>query len=365
VARRPRSASAPSLTVAAGKPGVHGPTRRAVSEPKRPLPRPWRDRLWRAASPQVSFIERDRDPRHALFLAGSARSGSTWLAEIIAEALHGRLIFEPLRRDEATAAHTVGFGRYADPDGAEPDIDAALSWALTGRVRSRWSDQYNTVRFPKRRVIKEIRANNLLPWLARHYPQTPIVYLLRHPFPSASSLVDLGWPTRLGQLLAQDRFVAGPLAPFRETIDDVVGAGSPFVEFVLRWCLENIVPTTMLAPHQAHVVFYEQLVERPDEEIARLARYLRRFGPGTWAVTTGRIDALTRPSHTDYRGTELTTPGVGQRARGPDVATTTMARAHEVIACFGLDRVYGAATRPLIEPEAVLIGPQKKVGGPL
>jgi hypothetical protein len=322
---------------------------RAASEPHLAL-----HRLRRVASPQVAFLDRDRDPRHTLLIAGSARSGSTWLAEIVAEALHGRLIFEPLRRDDATLARTVGFGHYTDPDAGEPDVADALARVLTGRLRSQWSDQYNAVRFPKRRVVKEIRANNLLPWIARHYPQTPIVYLLRHPLPSASSLVDLGWPTRLDQFLAQDHLMQGPLAPFRAIIGDVVADGDPFLEFVLRWCLENIVPITMLARHQAHVVFYEQLVDAPQAEIDRLAGYLRRFGPGAWALTHEPIDAVTRPSHTNYRGTDLTMAGSGHRDHSPDVSPVTVARAREIVAGFGLDRVYGVPTHPLVGPETVL-----------
>jgi hypothetical protein len=227
---------------------------------------------------------------------------------------------------------------------------------MAGRIRTRWTDEYNTVRFARCRVVKEIRATNLLPWIVRRYPRTPVVYLLRHPVPSAWSVAQLGWPDKLQQFLGQKSLMQGPLAPFRTMIDEAAGSPDPFHRFVLRWCLENFVPTELLDAGQAHVVFYEHLVEDPQAELARLSAFLRRFSPGTWNVRLEGADNFHTPSHTNYRDTDVASGSDRLDDWVGDVSAPQVEAALALVSAFGLDRIYGASTRPRIAPEAVLGG---------
>jgi len=308
-------------------------------------------------SPKVAFLERNHDPDRSLLVAGSARSGTTWLAEVLSETLHGRLLFEPLRAEAVPQARPVRFGHYLDPDGrSDRAVTEVLDKVMAGRIRGRWIDEYNTARFPRCRVVKEIRATNLLPWMVRRYPRTPMVYLLRHPVPSAWSVAQLGWPDNLPQFLGQEPLMQGPMAPFGALIRQTADSPDPFLRLVLRWCLENFVPTQLLSSGQAHVVFYEHLVDDPRGELVRLSTFLRRFGPGPWDMRLDSTGNLDRPSHTNYRDTDVASgPGRLDDWVG-EVPAPRVDAALALLGGFGLDRVYGDSTRPLIAPEAVLRG---------
>ncbi len=334
--------------------------RRAVRHPNL-----FRRRARRAVSPKVAFLERNHDPGRSLLVVGSARSGTTWLSEVLAESLHGRLLFEPLRAETVPQARTIRFGHYIDPDGgSDPAVTEILDKVVAGRIRGRWIDEYNVVRLPRCRVVKEIRATNLLPWIARRYPRTPVVYLLRHPVPSAWSVAQLGWPDNLQQFVGQPSLMEGPLAALGNTIRQTAGASDPFRRLVLRWCLENFVPTRLLAADQAHVVFYEQLVDDPAGELVRLSTYLRRFSPGPWDIGLDSAGNLDRPSHTNYRHTDVASgPGRLDDWVG-EVPAPRVDAALALLGEFGLDRIYGNSTRPLIAPEAVLLGGTAPVTGP-
>lgn len=320
----------------------------------------------RLAGPTVAFLDLNHDPKRTILLAGSARSGSTWLSEVLVDQLRCRFVFEPLRRDRVALARAVRFGQYAAPDREDPELARVVGRVLTGRVRSRWSDEYNSVRLARRRMVKEIRINNLLPWLVRRYPDTPVVYLLRHPVPSARSLAQLGWPDRLPDFFGQPELMAGPLAPMAATARHWAAEGDAFRRFVLRWCLENWVPLHRLGPVEAHVVFYEDLVADSARELERLGRYLGRFPSfaGTRWTPATLATALDRPSVTNYRHTDVAA-GVARLSRWIDEEDAgAVADALGIVEAFGLGGLYGLGARPLVGPDAVLGSPPRAAPGP-
>jgi hypothetical protein len=314
-------------------------------------------RARRVVSPRVAFLERSHDPGRSLLVVGSARSGSTWLAEVLVDALEARLVFEPLRVESVPLAAPVRFGRYVDPDDdPDPAIAYVLDQVLTGRIRDRWTDKFNTVRFPRCRVLKDVRATNLLPWIVRRYPTTPTVYLLRHPIPSAWSVAALGWPDKLEQFLGQEALMHGPMAPFRPLIDEAAASSDLFHRIVLRWCLENLVPIRVLDPERVHVAFYEDLVADPWRELKRLQVYLQGFDPGLWNLRAVSEDRLGRPSHTNYHDTDVSSGPSRLEDWVAQVPGPAVDRALALVGAFGLDRLYGRSTRPLIGPDQVLLG---------
>lgn len=323
-------------------------------------------RVRRVLSPKVAFLDVGHDPARALVVAGSARSGTTWLAEILATRLRCRLLFEPFRAERVPLAADLGYGRYARPGSDDPALADLVGRILAGRVRSRWSDRYNTVRWVRRRVVKEIRILNLLPWLADRFPSTPIVYLLRHPIPSAQSLVELGWPDRLASFLDQEELMRGPLAAYASTARRVAADGDPLQRFVLRWCLENTVPLRTLERDRAHLVFYEHLVADPGRELIRLASYLRRFptyarpasalSAGEGGSADGRQADLRKPSATDYRRSAGADGSMRLERWLQEVPPLAVGAAVETMAVFGLDGVYGADPMPKVGADQLLGG---------
>jgi hypothetical protein len=312
-------------------------------------------RLQALSTPGTGFVELNHDTAKTFLLVSSGRSGSTWLSEVLVEAFDCRMIFEPMRRDKVPLSATVPWGRYAEPGLADPELERVMGLILGGRVRSQWTDKFNVYRFPRRRLVKEVRATNLLPWLRDRFPEIPIIYLLRHPIAMAWSAAELKLQPYFGEFLGQPLLMDGPLAPWRDVIARHSADADLFHRHVLRWCMENSVPIRQLAPGSVHVVFYENLVEDPHAELQRLARYLGRFKEGAWDFDPAR-PTVDRPSAANYRKTPMMEADERLRSWVDTVPAASVERAVALVQEFGLDRVYAASVRPCVPADALLEG---------
>jgi hypothetical protein len=281
------------------------------------------------------YVDLSHDAGRTVLLCSSGRSGSTWLANLVNHRNEYRLLFEPLRRDRVPAAAGVRYGHYLDPSDEGGEVGRSVHAILRGEVRALWADRYNRARLVRRRLIKEIRATNLMPWIRARYPVLPIVYLLRDPAVVAASFERLGWDDHLSEFLVQDDLMAA-VSDQAATIDAVSRTGSPFERHLLRWCLENALPLRLLEAGDAHVVFYEDVVEAPRRELRRLFAYL-----GTeWDERV--LDAVTVPSQTSFADA-----GGGGLSR-------TDGRGGDLLGAFGLDWLYGPGSRRCVSPLRVL-----------
>ena len=289
-----------------------------------------RDRISRLRA--LCFVDLDDDYRRSILISSSGRSGSTWLAEMVNYRNEYRFIFEPFRRDLSKAARSIPYGLYLEP-GSEPPIQTRAAEAiLRGRVRNAWSHGHNRRRIANRRIVKEIRVTNLMPWIHERLPELPIVYLLRHPVSVAESWTRLGWRDFLGEFTRQELLMER-MSGFRPLIDEITRAGSPFERHLLRWCLENFVPLSDLQPGDAHVVFHEHLMAEPESELRRLFAYLGKdFEPSV-------LERIHEPSAVSYPGPP---PG--------PLSDANRAWASEIVRAFGLDHVYGPEREPRVGP---------------
>ena len=103
-------------------------------------------------------------------------------------------------------------------------------------------------------------------------------------------------------------------------------------------------------------MFYESVVEDPSAELERLSLYLARFAGGGWEFSPARPEALDRPSRANYRGTPVLAADERLQGWRTEVPAEDIRRALELVGAFGLDRIYGSDIRPLVGPDAVLIG---------
>lgn len=327
------------------------------------MPSAVRRRLYHKLLPSNTFVDLSHDLRRTVLVAGSQRSGTTWLAALLVEAYHCRLVFEPLRNDHVADAVPCSFNRFVDPGQVDAELERYVHRALSGRVRSQWSDRWNTVRVARNRVVKEIGQNVLLPWIVNRFPQMPAVLVLRHPFTSAASAAELGWDARLTETLDQPSLVEGPLAPFAELVREYRSSPDPLLRHVLRWCVETVVPVLLLDPARVLVVFFEELSADPRREMARVGRYLEEAAPRRWKERPVKASALRRPSFTDWRSSA----GATAEERFRSFEGSLGARLEEAVAmvsAFGLDRLYGAGPDPLVGPdEALGVSPGGAAGG--
>jgi hypothetical protein len=280
----------------------------------------------------VLHVDVNRDHWNSVFLAGSGRSGTTWVSEIINYRNRYRLVFEPFHPGKVDICENFRLKQYLRPDDRREEYLGAARRVLTGRIRSSWTDRFNRKFVAPRRLIKDIRANLLLGWMRENFPGMPIVLLLRHPCAVAASRLALGWRDNLSETMEQEELVEDFLGPV-ET--EIRAARNALERHVFSWCIDNYVPLRQFGPGEIHLAFYENFVVYPEDEIRRLFAFLSEDFDGCVYRT------LRRPSPLSRKGES---PSVDAWRRC--VTDSQLERVVEVLGLFGLDRVYGERALP-------------------
>ncbi len=211
------------------------------------------------------------DHRTSVFLAGSGRSGTTWLSEIINHRRGYRYVFEPFNPREVGPFGHFRTKQYLRPDDQRQEFLEPVRLALTGGLRNPWTDRFNGRIVARRRLIKDIRANLLLGWMRAHFPGMPIILLIRHPCAVVASRLALGWRDNLSETMEQRELVEDFLFPMEA---EILAAKDDFERHLFLWCIDNYVPLKQLGPQDVHLTFYENLLARPEEELQSLFTFL-------------------------------------------------------------------------------------------
>jgi sulfotransferase family protein len=280
-------------------------------------------------------------------IAGTGRSGTAWVANIVNYRNDARYMFEPFHPYKVPLCAGFRYRQYLRPENQDDRFCGPARAILTGRIRSDWIDQFNRRLFSKRRIVKEIRANLLLKWIKTQFRPVKIVLVLRHPCADASSRLHLEWQSHLDELLSQDELVRDHLAPFAGEIEQ---AKTQFEKHVFLWCIENFVPLRQFAPGDWHVTFYENLCERPRFEIDRLFAFLER------SYDRRIFGALKQPSELSREESAIVRGGSLVDSWRRVVSEEQRRRALDIVKLFGLDAIYGDRSTPDVEAVRELHG---------
>lgn len=275
------------------------------------------------------------DLRTTTVVAGTGRSGTAWAANIADYDNRSRLMFEPFNPYKVALCAGFRYRQYLRPDNDDQRYLGPAERILTGRASGAWIDQFNRAVVSRSRIIKEIRANLMLKWMKRHFPEIRLVMMMRHPCADANSRLRLGWQSHLDELLAQDDLVHDHLEPF---VGAMRSAATQFERHVFLWCVENYVPLRQLEDGDVHLVFYENLCETPKREVERLFAFLQKpVGPAVFR-RLGQPSELSREESAVMSGGSLTDSWRRQ------VEPSQARRAIEILAMFGLDAIYSLDT---------------------
>jgi hypothetical protein len=280
------------------------------------------------------------DHERSVFLAGSGRSGTTWLSEIINHRRGYRYVFEPFNPREVGPFEHFRTKQYLRADDQREEFLGPARLALTGGLRHPWTDRFNGRIIAKRRLIKDIRANLLLGWIHAHFPGMPIILLLRHPCAVVASRLDLGWRDNLSETMEQRELVEDFLLPMEA---EIRAARDAFERHLFLWCIDNYVPLKQFGPQDVHLTFYERLLARPEAELQSLFAFLGED-------LDDRIYRRLRPPSPLSGKREPHPTAEGWRTR---VSAKQLGRSMEILELFGLDNLYGEGAMP--EPTFALM----------
>jgi len=279
------------------------------------------------------------DYRRSVVIAGTGRSGTTWLANIVNYANTHRFMFEPFHPERVDVVSHFRYRQYLRYDNCERAFIEPARIILSGRIKNDWIDKLNRKSISRSRLIKDIRINLLLKWIKTHFPEVPVILLLRHPCAVANSKLQLNWDSPIEEYLTQEELTEDFLAPFRDKIE---GARDIFEKHVFLWCIENYVPLRQFAEDQIHTAFYEDLCVAPEQEIERLFSFLgERYDKKIFDVFK-EPSVLCRENSPVLCKRELTEDFRNY------ITTKQVRRAIEILSLFGLDRIYLEDSAPLV-----------------
>jgi hypothetical protein len=218
---------------------------------------------------QKVYRDNVRDLTKNILVVGSARSGTTWLADLIASQFKSRIMFEPFNPNLVKEYRSFNYFQYMRPDEKNDDLYDFSCKLFSGNIRSAWIDREIQHLYPQGRVIKCIRSSLMLKWLDVNFPQFPKIFILRHPCAVVQSRISLGWATDddLRHFLNQPKLMADFL---NEKVEIIHNAQTIEEKHAVIWCITNLVPLKQFGSNTLNCVRYENLVQNPEFEIPRL-----------------------------------------------------------------------------------------------
>ena len=288
------------------------------------------------------YLDLSSDYRDSLVLAGTGRSGTTWISEVINYRNEYRLMDEPDRNGRIEAFAHFNAIQYIRPNDDNPAYIEPLRLALTGRLRNDWADRFNTRIISNKRLVKFIRASLYLKWLVNHFPGLRVALLLRHPCAVCLSQSRLDWEISLHDiLLAQPELMEDFLEPFR---DQIAAADTLFEKRFWMWTVENYVALSQLETGDVHLAFYENFCEEPEREIEKLFTFYGK----EW--DTAIFEAMQKPSNSSKPDSAIITGKNRVDSWMKHITTEQKAIADRMLKQFGLDAIYSVdSPRPNTE----------------
>lgn len=233
-----------------------------------------------------------------LILAGTGRSGTSWLLDVFSLLWQYRPIFEPLHTQQVPEAR-----EFVRLYLTEEDIHLSLKkllekvfWGKPENAWIRWMHMGITMNTPlprktlqyvynlpkyrfwaKKRVVKLINGNLLLEWLQKNF-DVNIIFVIRHPCAVVASQKKMGWAAGLECFTRQEKLVNDYLAPFLPLLNSVKSLTE---NFMLRWCIENYVPLSQARKGRIKILplFYEDMVMNPVEKLREILGNLQYPAP--------------------------------------------------------------------------------------
>lgn len=288
------------------------------------------------------YVNPAADVSKSILVAGTARSGTTWLGDLISSQIPSRILFEPFNPHLVPEYKGFHYFQYMRPGTENPAFQAFAQRVFSGAIRNRWIDRQNERIFSEVRLIKEIRANLALKWLRDHFPDTPILFLIRHPCAVVLSRMELGWATDsdIASFLLQSDLVEDQLASYMSLIGSLRNIEEKHAAI---WSISNLVPLKQFKPGEVKVIFYENLCTQPEIELPGIFKAIG------YDHANLVLDKINRPSQTTRNVSAVVAGEDKIKIWRNKLRHSQIDNILQVVNAFGLGYLYSDSLLPLDE----------------
>lgn len=275
-------------------------------------------------------------------MSGTARSGTTWLGDLIASQIPSRILFEPFNRDLVSDYRRFHYFQYMRPGTENLAFFAFAQKVFMGEIRNGWIDHQNERIISKFRLIKEIRANLALRWLHDNFPEVPILFMIRHPCAVVLSRMELSWDTDrdIEPFLSQPQLIEDHLGPY---LDLIRSAATIEEKHAVIWSVCNLVPLIQFHPGELKIVYYENLCTQPEVELTGILESIGYQSKSPLVKIFDQPSQTTRAASAVVNGTDKIEGWKKKLTR------SQIDNILRVVHGFGLNHLYGDSCLPFDE----------------
>jgi len=203
-----------------------------------------------------------------VIVIGSARSGTSWLSETLAQTHRYRMLFEPEQETRTKRGYLI-CDKFLTSKTDSGDAHKYLIKVFKNQVDCDWIAQNSNRKFkrhlwpylPKKFIIKFVRCN-----LSAHYMNSefgiPVIHIIRNPFDVIRSQqqVKFPWLYDLSHFAQQESLIQLIQGRFNYDITQYERL-TDVERLALRWCIENVIPLEVMDPYPGKfsVMRYEDL----------------------------------------------------------------------------------------------------------
>lgn len=220
-----------------------------------------------------------------ILIAGTPRSGTTWIMELLNTLPHYKTIFEPLNPYWFPDITQIGFNSrpYVPVDEEWVEGRVYLNQVLSGRLyhpldtypfkpKMLW---YSL--FASKLIVKFVRLNRLLPWVSKNFSLKHMFFIIRHPCATISSQLKTGYT---GYHVSHSPYhnIVPSIEILTDEINKINDVDIDYAQTLKRihrpeellafsWCLDTLIPLVSKESKKWSILFYEQLISERDKGI--------------------------------------------------------------------------------------------------
>jgi hypothetical protein len=222
----------------------------------------------------LNFLSQKKDYK-PIIVFGVARSGTTWLSQIISAAGY-ELNFEPMgsmnfAEDYKLKHEPIPPFYYLEKEDKN-DYKSYIDMIMSTEIRDKFVLRPNRQNYigSNKKIIKLIRANLMIPWMQKHYDFYGIL-LIRSPHATINSQIK--YHMNEGVKNIEEFYPKDVLQNFtskqKELMKNVKNRKDVLA---VNWCIQNYIPLQKADKDNFVILKYEDLVNNPKKVIKRLSK---------------------------------------------------------------------------------------------
>ncbi len=210
-----------------------------------------------------------------VWIIGDARSGTTWLAELVNSRSQFQFVFEPVHPRRSKEMARIELFTYRSPNQKDHKLERFFQNIFSGKVFTPGSKISEMALIcPDKILVKDIFAHLIVKWVLERVNGLKVLVLVRHPFAVALSkrkFAGGAWKEDPVSFLGDRGLYDNYLKPYKSVIRQT---NTYFEKQVAIWSIVHSVLFQQLEKDDYLLTFYEDICRQPRKELTCIMNYL-------------------------------------------------------------------------------------------